>query len=771
MSSGIILRAVSYLILLAAVASGETLADAARRERARRASGGEPAPVYGNAELERATPGEGTFSAPGGTAARGGADDAGHDPSQDAARRRIGADYARLAPRAQRVLEDAAVHAGTCGGRARPARCRGDAMKLAARATALAGVLSAADDLGREARLLPGELRELARRHGMEDMESALRRIWRREAARPSGMIAMRRRLARGGAARPAARRPAADEGLFAAAAAAALVLGPAHQRVHGDFLQRRVRGLAQYGLSAHAERRDETAPVVETAGEPSPGSSRTPAILHPWPIRSIRNSTVPIAVPHSARSRSSHSAASGGAFPIQSTRTAIAHLRRFRRFPSNVRAVRCARLFPCIQPCVAAFSAPPRLADDYMRRVTVPERGAEALFGNRDENLRFMEETLGVRIRNDGPELLIEGDEKGVHIAEQVFTQLAGMMVEGYHPSSGDVRLAAAAPDPGPDDAPARLPVEVGDPQRPEGRDPAQPQPARLPRADRKHDIVFGIGPAGTGKTYLAVAEAVAALNEKAVSRIVLARPAVEAGEKLGFLPGDLQEKVDPYLRPLYDALYDILDVEQVAKLLERNAIEVAPIAFMRGRTLNDAFVIIDEAQNTTTEQMKMVLTRIGFGSQGRHHGGHHADRPAAGPHVGARRGHADPERMEGIAFVYFDEKDVVRHSLVQSIIKAYEAHNGATKTGPRPLRPCARGRLEVVLVNRQRRRSVGRGGCGGCWRGRPASWTSRAPWPSCWPAIACVHVSTRATVARTSPPTCFRSRVQAENTDWETS
>ena len=192
---------------------------------------------------------------------------------------------------------------------------------------------------------------------------------------------------------------------------------------------------------------------------------------------------------------------------------------------------------------------------------------------------------------------------------------------------------------------------------------------------------MVFGIGPAGTGKTYLAVAQAVAALHTKAVARIVLARPAVEAGEKLGFLPGDLQDKVDPYLRPLYDALYDLLDYEKVSRLLERNVIEVAPIAFMRGRTLNDAFVIIDEAQNTTTEQMKMVLTRIGFGSkvvvtgditqidlpQGRVSGLVDAISVLAG--------------IAGISFVFFDEHDVVRHKLVQSVIRAYEAHSAAAQ------------------------------------------------------------------------------------------
>ncbi len=193
------------------------------------------------------------------------------------------------------------------------------------------------------------------------------------------------------------------------------------------------------------------------------------------------------------------------------------------------------------------------------------------------------------------------------------------------------------------------------------------------------KHDIVFGIGPAGTGKTYLAMAQAVSFLLSKRVSRIILARPAVEAGEKLGFLPGDLQEKVNPYLRPLYDALYDMLDIDRAERLLERGTIEVAPIAFMRGRTLNDAFVILDEAQNTTSEQMKMFLTRLGFGSKAVITG----DVTQIDLPVGRASGLVEAVKIvgniEGIAFVNFDEKDVVRHQLVQQIVKAYEAYGGS--------------------------------------------------------------------------------------------
>ncbi len=228
---------------------------------------------------------------------------------------------------------------------------------------------------------------------------------------------------------------------------------------------------------------------------------------------------------------------------------------------------------------------------------------------------------------------------------------------------------------------------VELSDyflrgPARTSGRKQVMPKSVNQRRyldAIEKHDIVFGIGPAGTGKTYLAMAQAVSYLLAKKVSRIILARPAVEAGEKLGFLPGDLQEKVNPYLRPLYDALYDMLEAERAERLLERGTIEVAPIAFMRGRTLNDAFVILDEAQNTTAEQMKMFLTRLGFGSKAVITGDiTQIDLPSA-----RASGLVDAMKIvghvEGISFVHFDDKDVVRHPLVQQIVKAYEAHGGS--------------------------------------------------------------------------------------------
>src|SRR5574340_1264750 len=245
------------------------------------------------------------------------------------------------------------------------------------------------------------------------------------------------------------------------------------------------------------------------------------------------------------------------------------------------------------------------------MLRVSVPARGLETLVGIHDENLRFLEETFEVRIKTQGHELLIEGDERQAALAAQVFEQLTGMMDDGYAVAAADVRLAAQLLS---RDGEARLRDYLLKAAVRGGKKAVVPrslnQRSYLEQIE-KNDMVFGVGPAGTGKTFLAVAKAVSSLMNKQVNRIIMARPAVEAGEKLGFLPGDLQQKVDPYLRPLYDALYDLIEYEKVERLFERNQIEVAPIAFMRGRTLSEAFVIIDEAQNTTTEQMKMVLTR----------------------------------------------------------------------------------------------------------------------------------------------------------------
>ncbi len=314
------------------------------------------------------------------------------------------------------------------------------------------------------------------------------------------------------------------------------------------------------------------------------------------------------------------------------------------------------------------------------MRRIAVPEKGAEALFGVHDENLRFLEETLEVRIRGNGAELLVEGEAEAENAVGQIFEQLDGLARDGYSLSPGDVRLAARVIGQDPE---AKLRDYVLASAVRGGKKVVIPrslnQRLYLESID-EHDLVFGIGPAGTGKTYLAVAKAVASLVEKSVNRIILARPAVEAGERLGFLPGDLQEKVDPYLRPLYDSLYDLLPYDKVARLQERNVIEVAPLAFMRGRTLNDAFVIVDEAQNTTSEQMKMVLTRAGFGSKVVVTGDVTQTDLPAGKTSGLVEATKILKGIPEIGFVTFDERDVVRHRLVQAVIRAYESNGSKT-------------------------------------------------------------------------------------------
>jgi phosphate starvation-inducible PhoH-like protein len=309
------------------------------------------------------------------------------------------------------------------------------------------------------------------------------------------------------------------------------------------------------------------------------------------------------------------------------------------------------------------------------MNRVSVPERGVESLFGTHDENLRLLEERFKVRIRGHGSELTIEGEEQGATLARRALEQLGALVKEGYSVSAGDVRLAADLLS---QDGEARLRDYLLKAAVRSGKKVVVPRSLNQRRyleQIRDHDMVFGIGPAGTGKTYLAVAQAIASLLNREVSRVILARPAVEAGEKLGFLPGDLQQKVDPYLRPLYDSLYDLLEFEKVERLFERNQIEVAPIAFMRGRTLSEAFVIIDEAQNTTTEQMKMVLTRVGLGSKAVVTGDITQIDLPPGRVSGLVEAISVLSGVEGIAFQYFDERDVVRHRLVQAIIRAYEA------------------------------------------------------------------------------------------------
>jgi phosphate starvation-inducible PhoH-like protein len=314
------------------------------------------------------------------------------------------------------------------------------------------------------------------------------------------------------------------------------------------------------------------------------------------------------------------------------------------------------------------------------MRKIAVPDEGVESLFGSYDENLKHLETLFNVRIRTNGNELIVEGEAADVSRAERVLDQLTTLMREGYKLAKGDVKTASqlVAQD---------QTVELADyflrgATRTSGKRQVVPKSVNQRRyldAIDQHDIVFGIGPAGTGKTYLAMAQAVAYLLAKRITRVILARPAVEAGEKLGFLPGDLQEKVNPYLRPLYDALYDMLEVERAERLIDRGTIEVAPIAFMRGRTLNDAFVILDEAQNTTSEQMKMFLTRLGFGSKAVITGDVTQIDLPTGRTSGLVEAMKVVGHVEGIAFIHFDEKDVVRHALVQQIVKAYEQYGGS--------------------------------------------------------------------------------------------
>jgi phosphate starvation-inducible PhoH-like protein len=300
-----------------------------------------------------------------------------------------------------------------------------------------------------------------------------------------------------------------------------------------------------------------------------------------------------------------------------------------------------------------------------------------QGLFGRGDAHARLVEEGLQVRLVFRGGKLTISGAEGAVAVAEQVVSELASLVREGRTVGSQDVRLALRHFQERAGDQFREVQGEIVEVSpkkrivRPKGLGQT-----RYLQAMRSHDVVFGIGPAGTGKTYLAMAMAVSALLHKEVTRIILTRPAVEAGEKLGFLPGTLADKINPYLRPLYDALYDMLEVERAARLMEEGVIEIAPLAFMRGRTLNESFVILDEAQNTTSEQMKMFLTRLGFGSKAVITGDiTQVDLPA-GRVSGLIEVRAVLKDVPGIRFAYFSEEDVVRHELVQRIVRAYEAY-----------------------------------------------------------------------------------------------
>jgi len=299
----------------------------------------------------------------------------------------------------------------------------------------------------------------------------------------------------------------------------------------------------------------------------------------------------------------------------------------------------------------------------------------AQSLYGEQGKHLKIVNRSLGVKTQARGNQVTVEGPEAEVRLAQRVLLELYELLRSGYPVLAQDVQYTIRI---------------IQDKENASVKDifldtvyisamkrrisPKSLNQKRYIEAMRNHDIVFGVGPAGTGKTYLAMAMAVAALMNQEFIRIVLTRPAVEAGEKLGFLPGDLAEKVNPYLRPLYDAMHDMMDFEKASRLVQRGIIEVAPLAFMRGRTLNDSFVILDEAQNTTSEQMMMFLTRLGFGSKAVITGDvTQIDLPAVAT-SGLVEAKELLRRVEGIAFIHFTDRDVVRHPLVQDIIRAYD-------------------------------------------------------------------------------------------------
>ena len=313
---------------------------------------------------------------------------------------------------------------------------------------------------------------------------------------------------------------------------------------------------------------------------------------------------------------------------------------------------------------------------------LTLSDEAVHTLFGVRDENLRMIEETFGVRISARGGEVFSQGEPSDVALAEKLLAQMQELMARGVTLGRSDIATAARVLR----DHPETNVVDffTDDTIQPALRRIVSPrnQAQKLYlQAMHEFDMIFAIGPAGTGKTFLAVAMAAAALAEKSIKRIVLCRPAVEAGEKLGFLPGDLAEKVNPYLRPLYDSMNDLMGFEKFAKLMERGVVEVAPLAFMRGRTLNDSFIILDEAQNTTPEQMKMFLTRLGFGSKAVITGDvTQVDLPE-GKKSGLREARDILHGVQGITFFEFSERDVVRHPLVGKIVGAYERRERAVR------------------------------------------------------------------------------------------
>jgi phosphate starvation-inducible protein PhoH and related proteins len=311
------------------------------------------------------------------------------------------------------------------------------------------------------------------------------------------------------------------------------------------------------------------------------------------------------------------------------------------------------------------------------MKKVLLSDRSLQLLFGPLDENVKFLENLFAVTIHARDSALTIDGEEKDVNLLERILVDFSALVDQGHNISNGDLKSAfkQIAED-------AALSLHDFFPKMQllaTGRRQVTPKSLnqrRYVEAIQQNDIVFGIGPGGTGKTFLAVAMALTYLHEKGVARIILTRPAVEAGEKLGFLPGDLEAKINPYLRPLYDALYILMEAEKIQRYLETGVIEIAPLAFMRGRTLNDAFIILDEAQNTTSEQMKMFLTRIGLHSKAVITGDITQIDLPFGRNSGLVEAKNILNSVEGLAFCYFNEGDVVRHHLVRLIIKAYQQH-----------------------------------------------------------------------------------------------
>jgi len=316
------------------------------------------------------------------------------------------------------------------------------------------------------------------------------------------------------------------------------------------------------------------------------------------------------------------------------------------------------------------------------MRKIQIPPQYLEILTGRLDENLKSMERLTRARISARGDEIFIDGDEEASVKAERLLSSLVGLLESGYTVTNGDIKTAAELLQEDPN-----LNLKnffFSSRIIPSTRKTVYPKSFNQKQyieAMQAHDLVFAVGPGGTGKTYLAMAMALARLTTRTISHIILTRPAVEAGEKLGFLPGDVLEKVNPYLRPLYDALYDLVELDKASRFLEKGLIEIAPIAFMRGRTLNDSFVILDEAQNTTSEQMKMFLTRLGFNSKAVVTGDITQIDLPPGKTSGMIEGIEVLSHVEDISFVYFDERDVVRHPLVKKIIRAYDEYSSERK------------------------------------------------------------------------------------------